>query len=491
MAIDFPDSPTTGDTFTAGNRTWEWSGSAWEILKTAIYPIQKTIVDAKGDLITATADDTPARLGIGADDSVLIANSAQASGLEWSSELDLSRLTVSGDAIFDTNTLYVDANDNRVGVGTTNPQSALDVNGTAFIRSKMLVGGYIFAQEPWSPTTIALGNYGSVGTQGSYRTSLAWNYERGTDSGFYSLGVNSYTSAASVDLGNDGIMFRTDANYAATTIPTERMRIDTSGKVGIGTTSPAHPLHVTGSDNRPIRAESSVSGSYIDIQDSATTGEGYVAIGAVGNDAKIIAGGTTRMTINSSGNVGIGDASNSGSFQVYATQGAYSFVVTDDLVYSANIADKTTASGANVYVDSSNKILYRSTSSSKYKTDIETLDNQHADIVYRLRPVWYRSTTGNDPEEWSYYGLIAEEVAEIDPRLVHFGNAPDCGCVADEEGRVEHALSCKTEPEGVQYERLVPHLISVVQRQKEQIDALESRITALESKLLDLSNPPA
>lgn len=29
MAIDFPDSPTTGDTYTAGERTWIWDGTVW------------------------------------------------------------------------------------------------------------------------------------------------------------------------------------------------------------------------------------------------------------------------------------------------------------------------------------------------------------------------------------------------------------------------------------------------------------------------------
>jgi len=29
MAIDFPDSPSTGDTYTAGDRTWIWDGSVW------------------------------------------------------------------------------------------------------------------------------------------------------------------------------------------------------------------------------------------------------------------------------------------------------------------------------------------------------------------------------------------------------------------------------------------------------------------------------
>lgn len=45
--------------------------------------IQNAIVDAKGDLIGATAADTPARLGVGANGTVLTADSAEATGLKW------------------------------------------------------------------------------------------------------------------------------------------------------------------------------------------------------------------------------------------------------------------------------------------------------------------------------------------------------------------------------------------------------------------------
>jgi len=45
--------------------------------------IQPTIVDAKGDLITATAADTPARLAVGTNDHVLTADSSTATGLKW------------------------------------------------------------------------------------------------------------------------------------------------------------------------------------------------------------------------------------------------------------------------------------------------------------------------------------------------------------------------------------------------------------------------
>jgi hypothetical protein len=45
--------------------------------------IQPTIFDAKADILTATAADTPARLAVGANDTVLTADSSTAIGLKW------------------------------------------------------------------------------------------------------------------------------------------------------------------------------------------------------------------------------------------------------------------------------------------------------------------------------------------------------------------------------------------------------------------------
>ena len=130
-------------------------------------------------------------------------------------------------------------------------------------------------------------------------------------------------------------------------------------------------------------------------------------------------------------------------------------------VRSATIKDTTTASAGNVVINGTSGILQRSTSSVKYKTEVEDAELSYSEaLVYGSRPVWYRSLSESDPSDYSYWGFIAEEVAEIDPRMVHWGD----------DG-----------PEGVQYDRYVVHLVSVIQKQQQRLDALEARIAALEA----------
>jgi formaldehyde-activating enzyme involved in methanogenesis len=53
------------------------------VFSNASAAIAKAIVDAKGDIIAATAADTVARLAVGANDTVLTADSSTATGLKW------------------------------------------------------------------------------------------------------------------------------------------------------------------------------------------------------------------------------------------------------------------------------------------------------------------------------------------------------------------------------------------------------------------------
>jgi hypothetical protein len=68
--------------------------------------IQNAIVDAKGDLIAATAADTPARLAVGANDTVLTADSTAATGLKWAavSAGGMTLLNAGGTALTTTTT---------------------------------------------------------------------------------------------------------------------------------------------------------------------------------------------------------------------------------------------------------------------------------------------------------------------------------------------------------------------------------------------------
>ena len=53
------------------------------VFNNASAAIAKTIVDAKGDIIAATAADTVSRLAVGANNTVLMADSSTATGLKW------------------------------------------------------------------------------------------------------------------------------------------------------------------------------------------------------------------------------------------------------------------------------------------------------------------------------------------------------------------------------------------------------------------------
>jgi hypothetical protein len=300
------------------------------------------------------------------------------------------------------------------------------------------------------------------------------------------------------------------------TAPTERMRITSAGNVGIGTTSPATTLEVNGNIT--------ISDKIIHAGDTDT------AIRfAAANTVTVETNALERLRVHSDGNVSIGSATNTGDelyvngtirsngqiktligdtdaapgytwqgdedtgmfrtgvnslgftaagfeiarFNLGGTSGRRQlyfestaevwangslFLEGVNSVRSATIKDTTTASAGNVFINSSSGILQRSTSSVKYKTDVEDAELSYSEaLVYGSRPVWYRSLSENDPSDYSYWGFIAEEVAEIDPRMVHWGD----------DG-----------PEGVQYDRYVVHLVSVIQKQQQRLDALEARLTA-------------
>src|SRR5436190_19427861 len=82
--------------------------------------------------------------------------------------------------------------------------------------------------------------------------------------------------------------------------------------------------------------------------------------------------------------------------------------------FIGGINGQTTTSGTAVFINSGGK-LGTLTSSARFKKDIKPMDSA-SEVILSLRPVTfhYRSDTMNTPQ----FGLVAEEVARMDPSLV-------------------------------------------------------------------------
>lgn len=108
-AVQLTDSTSSTSTTTAA--TPNSVKTAYDLANGAI---AKSLVDAKGDLILGTADNTVARQAIGSNNQVLYADSAQTNGVVWGAG-SKSTLTTTGDILYASgaNTLA------RLGIGTS------------------------------------------------------------------------------------------------------------------------------------------------------------------------------------------------------------------------------------------------------------------------------------------------------------------------------------------------------------------------------------
>ena len=423
-----------------------------------------------------------------------------------------------------------------VGIGTTTPGNKLDIVTGSTTSSAMHIGenlneGAYFTSISDSQLSIAAG--------GEY-VSAVWKARS--------------TKATLINQAGGNIYFYTNTGLTdgSSYTPTQRMRLHDTGQLEIIGTSLITPLLLTNtSGSCYIQTRGSTSGNCgINFGDSGSDSVGRILYYHAQNRMRFYTNSGERMNISSVGYVGIndtapaalltlkaiGDGSAAGGIRIIDNgttnvpvfiyqnlsagvlllrNSAGSSVVnlnTTSTITLKRVYDNTTASAANVNVDSSG-LIKRVSSSVKYKNNIEDMGIEYADNIYKMRPIYYKSICDGDNQDWSHWGLSAEELKDIDPRLVHFGykeedmeivtipavmgmqqrllpkeNEDDEDQFEDVEVEIEPEEKKQVpkegaplEPEGVQYERLAVLLIKTAQEQKKIIDDLLERVKILEN----------
>jgi hypothetical protein len=180
----------------------------------------------------------------------------------------------SADVAVNTNTLFVDVSEAKVGIGTTSPDGKLDIEGD-FEATKALV----------LTNTKGAGKVSYIRSHGANGEALSLYHDGQRRQVWDSTGYISFE-------GTGG---------------EERMRIDSSGKVGIGTTSPANTLSIKGSVNQ-LDIETSTTGVTLESIDRADlSAQSDLSYYARNGEHKFFNGSYTQaMQIDASGKVGIG-----------------------------------------------------------------------------------------------------------------------------------------------------------------------------------------
>lgn len=361
--------------------------------------------------------------------------------------------------------------------------------------------------------------------------------------GFKPTNIAAGTAAApAICVGGDvntGVFGPAADTWAVATNGTERVRVDSSGNVGVGTNAPGYNVDIQSTSGNLgitrfvnstagtgiflIKSRGTTVGSNVIVQNGDVLGslvfggatgstynqaasiQGYIDdVPGPSNDmpgrlvfatsANASATPVERMRINNAGLVCINTATPQGQFTVKVSNDQ-DFVVGVDVtgtkhVESKIIYDTGTSFGAAVHVEltAGRYLMRRFVSSAKYKKDIETLDDSYADKLLQLRPVYYRSKSPSDVDWFSTYGLIAEEAAQIDPRLATYrfkDSDYDEKEITLEDGTQSTKKILKQgaigEAEGVNYNAVLSLAINLIQRQEKRIAALEAKIAELET----------
>jgi hypothetical protein len=427
----------------------------------------------KGDLIAASAATTLAKRTVGTNGQVLTADSTDATGLAWATTTTGTVTTVSSSTAALTVATATTTPALTVRSATTSVDGIVRLSNSTSTTSSVLAATPTAVKSAYDLAALALPKAGGVVTGAlEIGNSGSLVFEGSTNDGNETtLTVADPTAARTITLPNvtgtvittgdsgtvtsamiaNSAIVNADINASAAIADTKLATISTAGKVSNSATT------ATNANTASAIVARDASGNFaagdITIADKIIhAGDTDTAIRfPTANTVTIETNGAEQARVDSSGKLLMGEITP-------ATSISHSICTPGRLQSEASYT-LTTASSANVFI-STEGLFSRATSSLKYKTDVEDAELSYSEaLVYGSRPVWYRSLSESDPSDYSYWGFIAEEVAEIDPRMVHWGD----------DG-----------PEGVQYDRYVVHLVGVIQKQQQRLGALEARIAALE-----------
>ena len=280
---------------------------------------------------------------------------------------------------------------------------------------------------------------------------------------------------------NTGVFYGTDI-VAVSTGGTERMRVNASGNVGIGTASPSSPLNVVAASASGLaiaingRSSDNLGLMYLYASDGTTQQATIVGSPTEFRFSSVPAAAVQtfytnaaeRMRINSSGSLLVGTTSayGSGKTCISFVPGVSTGIALQQSIDTSSptalnflnaggtsIGSVTTTASATAYNTSSDYRLKNSVA--PMTTGVET--------IAALKPVTYKWNVDDSSGE----GFIAHELQDVIPQAV-----------VGEKDAVNDDASIK--PQGVDYSKIVVHLVAAIQEQQAMITALTARITALE-----------
>jgi hypothetical protein len=252
---------------------------------------------------------------------------------------------------------------------------------------------------------------------------------------------------------------------------TELMRLDTSGNLGVGTTSPSQRLHLNIGSATAIysRIQNSAGDCYLGLD---TSGNTNLSADNAGNQLIFKTVATERARIDTSGNllVGTTNATSTGGIGVKARANGALFSVIDNTVGDTLDVYNTSVSAYRFYVSGGGTINATNTtitaiSDQRFKENIRDLDDG-LDVVLALKPRKFDWKEGKGQDIKNARGFIAQEFETVLPDMIQEWKDP-----APEGEEPYKAINAN----------LIPTLVKAIQEQQALITTLTARITALES----------